>query len=702
MHKEKKTNEYPIEKYWALKIIVDLDPTQVSYSDFSYSELYFLGLSKFKKDLDEYGGCEKKIKQEIIRQIDIIEKRKPGTNQVLQKNLKKLVKILKLNDTEETILTFAVVSQYCSLFNDILQKLDNLKRQQMLERLSVALNIKIKKVKKALRPDGLLFKSGLLKIEHNNLFGDSYLSLSLMDGLIERLYIDGIKIDEIFSTYFYPASVGQLNIKDFDHLSTQIDILNRILNNFKINPVKGINILLYGPPGTGKSELVRAIALNNSFNLHEIAICDEHGAPLLGDARFSAFSLAQHILRRNKRNLVVFDEIEDVFPKNLMTIFGFTGDNKGKKAWINNLLENNPVPAIWISNSVEQIDEAYKRRFKYVLKLDIPPMEKRLKIIKESVGQFPVSPAWLEGLAMNTDISPALVSQAAELASLINGDCKIDNTNKKLRSACIESDLTQILNNSLEVMDKKLVTNIKLNDSIHYNINFLNPDYDLKTLVSGLAQHQQGRICLYGPPGTGKTAFAHHLSLKINKRILVKRASDLLSKWVGESETNIAEMFKESERENAILLLDEADSFLMNRTNAQHSWQITQVNELLTQMENYEGIFICSTNLIDNFDRASIRRFDLKIKLDYLLPDQVWSLFKQILKNKGIKLKDKSFLKQELNSLNNLTPGDFSTVVRQNRLSNFKLEPTQLVTALKKESQFKMSKTRGIGFTANI
>ncbi len=80
-----------------------------------------------------------------------------------------------------------------------------------------------------------------------------------------------------------------------------------------------------------------------------------------------------------------------------------------------------------------------------------------------------------------------------------------------------------------------------------------------------------------------------------------------------------------------MLLLDEADSFLRSRKDAQQSWEITQVNELLTQMESFSGIFICSTNLVTTMDEASLRRFDYKIRFNYLKPEQSWALFNQLL-----------------------------------------------------------------------
>ena len=132
--------------------------------------------------------------------------------------------------------------------------------------------------------------------------------------------------------------------------------------------------------------------------------------------------------------------------------------------------------------------------------------------------------------------------------------------------------------------------------------------------------------------------------------------------YVGESEKNIAEMFEQARKEEAVLLLDEADSFLRDRKGAHRNWEVTQVNELLTQMEAYTGIFICSTNLMDDLDTASLRRFDLKIKLDYLKPDQAWTLFRQVVKEQGGRLTQPSKWKQQLSYYHNLTPGDFATI----------------------------------------
>lgn len=80
---------------------------------------------------------------------------------------------------------------------------------------------------------------------------------------------------------------------------------------------------------------------------------------------------------------------------------------------------------------------------------------------------------------------------------------------------------------------------------------------------------------------------ARHIAETVGLPLNIKRASQLLDMYVGESEKNIAKMFADAERQGAILLLDEADSLLGDRSQARHQWEITQVNEMLTQMESW-------------------------------------------------------------------------------------------------------------------
>ncbi len=82
----------------------------------------------------------------------------------------------------------------------------------------------------------------------------------------------------------------------------------------------------------------------------------------------------------------------------------------------------------------------------------------------------------------------------------------------------------------------------------------------------------------------------------LDRELVSRQASDLISSYVGETEQKLARLFRECDPARTVLLLDEVDRFLSDRRQARHSWERTQVNELLQQMETYPGIFIAATN----------------------------------------------------------------------------------------------------------
>jgi len=202
-----------------------------------------------------------------------------------------------------------------------------------------------------------------------------------------------------------------------------------------------------------------------------------------------------------------------------------------------------------------------------------------------------------------------------------------------------------------------------------YDPAFLNPGMDLAALCAGLAQSRSGRLCLYGPPGTGKTATAHWLAETIGVPVHSVRASDLLGPYVGMSERAIAQAFAQARTDGALLLIDEADSFLQERRKAERSWEVTLVNEMLTQVEAFEGLLVVSTNLIDGFDQAALRRFDAKVPFGYLLPAQVEALLQRHLRALGFA---GPVHEARLSALPNVTPGDFAAVARRHRFAAFK------------------------------
>ena len=189
-------------------------------------------------------------------------------------------------------------------------------------------------------------------------------------------------------------------------------------------------------------------------------------------------------------------------------------------------------------------------------------------------------------------------------------------------------------------------------------------------------------MLLYGPPGTGKTEFAKHLARTLNRKLVVKKASDLLNCYVGDTEKNIRKMFKDAEESKAILFLDEADSLIRDRSGANHSWEVSQVNEMLTQMENFKGIFIAATNFDGTLDMASRRRFALKVKFGYLKPEGIEALWRGFFPSVACP--------DAVKNMHMLAPGDFNAAYSTLRFyDETELTADAILSALKSEIAYK-------------
>ncbi len=172
-----------------------------------------------------------------------------------------------------------------------------------------------------------------------------------------------------------------------------------------------------------------------------------------------------------------------------------------------------------------------------------------------------------------------------------------------------------------------------------------------------------------------------------------------MSKYVGETEQNMAAMFREAETENAILLLDEADSFLQDRRSAQRNHEVSEVNEMLQGMERFRGIFICTTNLMDRIDQAALRRFTFKIQFKPLTQAQRQALF--ITEAcAGDAMAMPAELASRLASLDQLCLGDFAAVKRQAAILDIQMQPAEFLEHLEAEHRIKpeVRESRSMGF----
>lgn len=522
--------------------------------------------------------------------------------------------------------------------------------------------------------------------------------LGLCDELddVECLTIDQRVAMALSGPAFQPADLlahklkrpapARLGYTDFSHVA-DLPRLHRHLDRGLARRLTGLNVLIYGPPGTGKTELTRSLAASLDASLWEVPVSDEDGGMCEGSKRGAAFSLAQKLLPDGERAILVFDEIEDLFGSGRsLGFFGIRARERTTgKGWVNEQLETNRHPTLWLCNDIDAIDPAYIRRFDEVIELRAPPRAVRRHIVERYLPDDTVSGDCRDRIAEIEALPPAQIERVHRVLASMDDATQPDRDQAALT----------LLENSLRAMR----VHARLPQPVlpsHYDPAQLNTDMDLATVTESLVATGGGRMLFYGPPGTGKSAFAHHLGQRLERPVLVRRASDLMSCYVGETEKQIASAFRAAMAEGAILLLDEADTFLGDRTGARHSWEVSQVNELLTQLEHFEGLFIASTNLIASLDAASLRRFDFKVKFDYLRTAQRVALFSRLCGDLGAAAAPQDIAAVE--RIDRLTPGDFAVLRRQYRHAPCAPSASQLAQSLRNEVALKGAPMRCIGF----
>lgn len=594
----------------------------------------------------------------------------PEQNVVLT-NVRLLATLVDLDAVQIDITTFVTVALYHPLMVEVMDTLRLTSKETLIRFFAEVVGHSESDIRKAIRPDGHLLATRIVSIERNGL--GRGMEFDMPTGLRNALLTHVDNVEALMAAFIEPSPKSQLDATAFAYLADETTLLQSYLTKTLKQRLQGVNILIYGPPGTGKTEYARWLSESLGRVLFQVRATGDEEEPITGKDRLAYFQLSQRFLQKSNA-LMLFDEIEDVFPQEGGIHIPFL--NEGTpigKMYLNRVLESNPVPAIWISNSVEHIDGAFLRRFAYSFEMGIPPASVREQIVDEHLKGLRISSKTRRYLVQQDQVSPAQIEKAARVMRLTTGS-------KSQR----EANLLRTLENSMALLGQEAVEQVRCLEDGAYSLDYLNPDCDLHRLVAQLKESPDaaGAICFYGPPGTGKTALAYYLARAIPKPLMLRHASDILSPYVGETEQRIAKLFREAREADALLLLDEADSFLRERSGAKNSWEVTATNEMLTQMEKFDGIFICSTNLIQHFDAASLRRFTLKIKFDYLTPAQRWQLFCAHVPRAATQA---DRWQSRVEQLRGLLPGDFATVRRQVALLNLRLTPDEWITRLAQE-----------------
>jgi AAA+ superfamily predicted ATPase len=613
-----------------------------------------------------------------------LERSPPAPEGRLFDNARSLGTALALTKMQQLIVAFRVLARVDRLLGNVLEQLGNVPIAGAARVIATAFRAPVLDVETALAAGGRLARSGILHLSSG--FGSFFDVVEPLDGLSRALLSQHDSLESLVSFAAQPSPAPQLALDDYPHLAEPLGLVLDYLRAFREDRQRGGNILLYGRPGVGKTELVRAIARTAGLRLREVLTQTGHDGALDADERCGYYQLQQSFFERAVDAAILFDEAEDVLGNEIARIEGRPARGK---SWMLKALEENPVPAFWIVNSVRSVDPAVLRRFHMVIEVPQPPRAVRTSIVSEALEGLPVKPDVATQLAASEHLPPAVIAQAARVIRLARvGD-----------GEAAARHLHRLTGSYLVAQGR--VPPPAYPRTERYSLDLVNASEDLAALCTGLRVRGRGALLLHGPPGTGKTAFAHHLAETVNRPLETKRASDLLGPFIGQTEANLAKAFRSAATRNAVLFLDEADSFLARRENAFRSWEVQHVNELLTQMECFSGILLCATNFVDNLDRAALRRFGATIRFDCLKPAQAGALLCQTLEALGDVAPEASAAIRLVAGLDTLTAGDFTAA--RNRWEMLGRAPTaeMLAQTLRELCELKAERrARPIGFTA--
>jgi SpoVK/Ycf46/Vps4 family AAA+-type ATPase len=526
-------------------------------------------------------------------------------------------------------------------------------------------------VERLVSPAGELAACGLFRINPDgDQIGGSYGRFQIptsVDICLDNEYPD---YTALRGALLGPPLEASLNLSDYEHVAEDCDLIKRLIEGASLEGARGINILLFGPPGSGKTELAKLAAAAAGVSLYAAGEEQVAGREVSRVERLGDLAFFQRLLAGAPGTAILFDEFEDVAWQLI--------NRGGSKLYLNRLLESNAVPVIWTSNNIYEIDAAVLRRMSLIVEIKAPPASQRERILRRLAHRYEVNleDQEVHDLARRLPATPAVLENALRAARLAGGG-----------KDAVERAASGIMR-ALSGGGARPVPSVA-----DFDPTLTCASMDLLALTKRLvaSQNLAFSLCLSGPPGTGKSAFARYLAKRLGLEIMQKRASDLLGMFVGQSERNIADAFDSAREAQAMLIFDEADSFLFDRREAVRSWEVTQVNEMLTWMEHHPLPFCCTTNMMERFDSAALRRFTFHILFHFLDGKALARAYAIFFQMEEVPAHGLGFA--------NLTPGDFAQARRQADMLGIVESPERVVALIAEISRMKPGGPAGvIGF----
>ncbi|MCG6916974.1 MAG: ATP-binding protein, partial [Deltaproteobacteria bacterium] len=534
----------------------------------------------------------------------------------LEKNLESLKKMLSLTNQEIELCAFLFITNTWSIPEQFFDNHLECRTFSGRKHLTTVLDMGHKELNGILA--GTLGKIGMFKVSefgHDLDINDDYLDLF-------QNPLNPSTPNKFFTRL--PKKVIPLESHLIEREQTE-----HVLRLLKEKPETSTNILIYGPQGTGKSSYAYGLARQFKLPAYEIVKGDEENK---SSGRRVAITACLNMTNTGEGSLIIVDEADNLLNTRMSWLVRGETQDKG---WLNYILETPGARVIWITNTIEGIEESVLRRFAFSIQFRPLNRSQRIQlwdsVLRQNKAKRFLSQTAISHLAGRYRVSAGAMDLAVKKAV----EAGQTDPGSFHRAVTLSLDSHQVLLNNGE----KPANKDRLESN--YSLEGLNAQGNIESMLGHLeafdgylrrpenGNRHNMNLLFYGPPGTGKSELARYVANRLEREFICKRASDLLNPYVGMTEAYIREAFREAEREEAILVIDEADSLLFSRDRAVRSWEVSFTNEFLSQMERFRGILICTTNRLLDLDSASIRRFNHKIKLQYLTPEGNVAFYKK-------------------------------------------------------------------------